>query len=87
MARSTTAPAKVRIQIHGNDNYQLDSDVDGESTTLAAEIKPGALSVCIPAPKYRRRSARDEAVVNGAQTRRRRMSWFRSCSTGVCLAG
>ena len=41
---------KVRIQIHGKDNYQLDGDVVGESTTLTAEIQPGALSICLPAP-------------------------------------
>ena len=41
---------KVRIQIHGKDNYQLDGDVVGASTTLTAEIQPGALSICLPAP-------------------------------------
>ena len=31
---------KVRIQIHGKNNYQLDGDVVGESTTLTAGINP-----------------------------------------------
>jgi diacylglycerol kinase (ATP) len=39
----------VRIKIHGKDNYQLDGDVVGESTTLFAEIQPGALAICVPA--------------------------------------
>ena len=39
----------VRITIDGEDNYQLDGDVIGESTTLNAEIQPGALAICIPA--------------------------------------
>ena len=39
----------VRITIHGKDNYQLDGDVVGESTTLFAEIQPGALAICVPA--------------------------------------
>ena len=39
----------VRITIDGKDNYQLDGDVIGESTTLNAEIQPGALAICIPA--------------------------------------
>jgi diacylglycerol kinase (ATP) len=39
----------VRIIIDGKDNYQLDGDVVGESTTLFAEIQPGALAICIPA--------------------------------------
>jgi diacylglycerol kinase (ATP) len=39
----------VRIMIDGKDNYQLDGDVVGESTTLFAEIQPGALSICVPA--------------------------------------
>jgi hypothetical protein len=38
---------RVRITIHGKDNYQLDGDV-GESTTLDAEIQPGALTICVP---------------------------------------
>ena len=39
----------VRIMIEGKDNYQLDGDVVGESTTLFAEIQPGALAICVPA--------------------------------------
>jgi diacylglycerol kinase family enzyme len=39
----------VRITIDGKDNYQLDGDVVGESTTLDAEIQPGALAICVPA--------------------------------------
>jgi diacylglycerol kinase (ATP) len=39
----------VRIVIEGKDNYQLDGDVVGESTTLFAEIQPGALAICVPA--------------------------------------
>jgi diacylglycerol kinase (ATP) len=39
---------RVRIKIHGKDNYQLDGDVVGESTTLDAEIQPGALAICVP---------------------------------------
>jgi diacylglycerol kinase (ATP) len=38
----------VRIIIDGRDNYQLDGDVVGESTTLTAEIQPGALAICVP---------------------------------------
>jgi diacylglycerol kinase (ATP) len=40
---------RVRIKIHGKDNYQLDGDVVGESTTLDAEIQPGALAICVTA--------------------------------------
>jgi diacylglycerol kinase family enzyme len=40
---------RVRIIIDGKDNYQLDGDVAGESTTLFAEIQPGALAICVPA--------------------------------------
>jgi diacylglycerol kinase (ATP) len=40
---------RVRIKIHGKDNYQLDGDVVGESTTLFAEIQPGALTIYVPA--------------------------------------
>jgi diacylglycerol kinase (ATP) len=39
----------VRIVIEGKDNYQLDGVVVGESTTLFAEIQPGALAICVPA--------------------------------------
>jgi hypothetical protein len=31
-------------------NYWLDGDVGGEFTTPTAEIQPGALTVCAPAP-------------------------------------
>ena len=41
---------RVGISIDGKDNYWLDGDVGGESTTLTAEIQPGALTVCAPAP-------------------------------------
>jgi YegS/Rv2252/BmrU family lipid kinase len=40
---------EVRIIIEGKDNYQLDGDVVGETTTLTAEIQPGALAICVPA--------------------------------------
>jgi diacylglycerol kinase (ATP) len=39
----------VRIVIDGKENYQLDGDVVGESTTLFAEIQPGALAIYVPA--------------------------------------
>jgi diacylglycerol kinase (ATP) len=45
---------KVRIVIDGKDNYQLDGDVVGESTTLTAEIQPGALAICVPDPGHQR---------------------------------
>ena len=38
----------MRIVIDGKENYQLDGDVVGESTTLLAEIQPGALAICVP---------------------------------------
>ena len=40
---------RVRIKIHGKDNYQLDGDVIAEATTLDAEIQPAALAICVPA--------------------------------------
>jgi diacylglycerol kinase family enzyme len=40
---------RVRITIDGKDNYQLDGDVVGESTTLDAEIQPSALAIYVPA--------------------------------------
>jgi hypothetical protein len=43
----------VRIIIDGKDNYQFDGDVVGESTTLFAEIQPGALAICVPAQTAR----------------------------------
>jgi diacylglycerol kinase family enzyme len=44
---------RVLIRIDGKDNYQLDGDVIGESTTLDAEIQPGALAICVPAQAAR----------------------------------
>jgi diacylglycerol kinase (ATP) len=41
---------RVEISIDGKDNYWLDGDVGGESTTLTAEIQPGALTVRAPTP-------------------------------------
>jgi diacylglycerol kinase family enzyme len=41
---------RVAIRIDGKANCQLDGDVGGESTTLTAEIQPGALPVCASAP-------------------------------------
>ena len=38
------------IRIDGKDNYQLDDDIVGESTTLTAEVQPCALTVCAPTP-------------------------------------
>jgi hypothetical protein len=38
----------VRIVIGGKDNYQLDGDVVGQSTTLDAKIQPSALAICNP---------------------------------------
>ncbi|MFL6046358.1 MAG: diacylglycerol/lipid kinase family protein [Propionibacteriaceae bacterium] len=40
---------RMGIKIDGKDNYQLDGDIVGQSTTLTAEIQPGALTVCAPA--------------------------------------
>ena len=42
MTRLANAPVDGWNQIDGMDNYWLDGDVRGESTTLTAEIKPGA---------------------------------------------
>lgn len=39
----------VHIKVEGVENYQLDGDVAGECTTLTAEIRPGALTICTPA--------------------------------------
>lgn len=41
---------RVRISIDGKANYWLHGDVGDESTNLTAEIQPGALTVCAPAP-------------------------------------
>ena len=40
----------VRVTLRGEENYQLDGDVVGTGTRLTAEIRPGALTVCVPAP-------------------------------------
>ncbi|MFL6026262.1 MAG: diacylglycerol/lipid kinase family protein [Friedmanniella sp.] len=39
---------RVEVRLAERDNYQMDGDVSGECRTLAAEVKPGALRVCIP---------------------------------------
>jgi diacylglycerol kinase (ATP) len=44
------AGKRVKISIHGVDNYQLDGDVVGAGSTLTAEIRPGALTICVPQP-------------------------------------
>ncbi|HEX6758814.1 MAG TPA: hypothetical protein VF086_10470 [Propionibacteriaceae bacterium] len=41
---------RVGVSIEGKENYWLHGDVGGESTTLTAEIQPGALTVCSPPP-------------------------------------
>ena len=40
----------VRVTLRGEENYQLDGDVVGTGTRLTAEVRPGALTVCVPAP-------------------------------------
>jgi diacylglycerol kinase family enzyme len=40
---------RVRIKLHGKDNFQLDGDVIGEATIVDAEIQPGALAFRAPA--------------------------------------
>jgi diacylglycerol kinase family enzyme len=40
----------VRVTLRAEENYQLDGDVVGAGTRLTAEIRPGALTVCVPAP-------------------------------------
>ncbi len=40
---------RVDITIHGAEDYQLDGDVAGTATRLVAEVRPGALTVCVPA--------------------------------------
>lgn len=46
------AQAKVvRVKLYGEENYQLDGDVVGVGTRLTAEVRPGALTVCVPAPE------------------------------------
>jgi diacylglycerol kinase family enzyme len=41
---------RVTITVHGADNYQLDGDVVGAGTVLTAEVRPAALTVCVPHP-------------------------------------
>jgi len=38
---------RVTIRLDHEDNYQLDGDVVGRCTELLAEVKPGALTVCV----------------------------------------
>lgn len=51
----------VRITIHGTDNYQLDGDVIGAGSKLIAEVRPGALTVCVPRPTVADAAADDPA--------------------------
>jgi len=44
----TTAAQRVTITLDQPDDYQLDGDVAGSGTVLKAEVKPGALLVCLP---------------------------------------
>ena len=39
---------RVEVQLAKADSYQLDGDVVGECRRLTAEVRPGALRVCIP---------------------------------------
>jgi diacylglycerol kinase family enzyme len=48
MTRSTSAPENGTDHHRRKGNYQLDGDVGAESTTLTAEIQPGALAICVP---------------------------------------
>ena len=48
--KSTRRRERVRVNLRGEENYQLDGDVVGTGTRLTAEIRPGALTVCVPAP-------------------------------------
>jgi hypothetical protein len=66
--------ACVRIKIRGKDNYQLDGDVVGESTTLTAEIQPGALAIRVqPRPPASRNSDPAEARAAPGTGRLRRL--------------
>jgi diacylglycerol kinase (ATP) len=38
---------RVEVKINRKENFQLDGDVAGECRTLIAEVRPGALDVCI----------------------------------------
>ncbi len=40
--------SRVELRLRGRDSYQLDGDVVGECRKLVAEIRPGALVVCVP---------------------------------------
>lgn len=39
---------RVEVRLSEADNYQMDGDVVGECRVLVAEVKPGALRVCVP---------------------------------------
>ncbi len=39
---------RVVVQLRKPESYQVDGDVIGECRTLSAEVKPGALTVCVP---------------------------------------
>ncbi len=39
---------RVVVQLRKTESYQLDGDVVGEGRRLVAEVKPGALRICIP---------------------------------------
>lgn len=41
---------RIEVVLKEPDSYQLDGDVEGEFTSLVAEIVPGALHVVFPAP-------------------------------------
>jgi diacylglycerol kinase family enzyme len=38
----------VRVVLREQENYQLDGDVVGAGTRFTAEVRPGALTVCVP---------------------------------------
>jgi len=44
----TTAAQRVTITLDEPDDYQMDGDIAGSGTVLKAEVKPGALLVCLP---------------------------------------
>jgi diacylglycerol kinase (ATP) len=44
------AGKRVKITIRGADNYQLDGDVVGAGTILTAQVRPAALTICVPRP-------------------------------------
>ncbi len=39
---------RVEVRLAGRDSYQLDGDVAGELLKFVAEVRPGALTVCVP---------------------------------------